>query len=532
MSRPAITRSVMDKRPRITPTPQCDHPTGPPAPASLAPTPRVPTATPLMPLPPYRYKPSRNPLAEQVAVGDVYMQQHRRNLQRGYFDRVKPEEGAQMVEEGDEAAAAIQRQEGNDQYRGTDRTDGLTSCCGQEEPTVRSEQPSPKLNCRRMSWPIAGSCKAAVKMIRTRRYGATRERTSAERTYKPSPHENVVPISFPPPSPPPNLSRRSRSATNWHALWCPHDDVLEQAHQPPAISVLYAPRQPTQPKPQPAHWSGVVPPITPGLRWECSPYPRTSLPDVSTPPANCDLLSHRNFSTSGSPQPLDPPCPRPRSIALPAQIPGIIAVTLNPALRFGAGIDVDFIALESLAKLGAGLLGETATFPGLPSLTLVSPYLPWVITAHASNRWVVVGDILSAIGQALHMRIVEGELEEGYEEMAKDRRTGLRGSNEITEGRRMTKSHNQKTWAETRLRLLGGRTRFGGLVESVMGLSPEFNFRWAPCLAICTWEKHMLSVRVDRALTGLGTKTQMYNINGMEVGSRSRSIHKRWNTGH
>ncbi|KAJ7021977.1 hypothetical protein C8F04DRAFT_1402633 [Mycena alexandri] len=251
-----------------------------------------------------------------------------------------------------------------------------------------------------------------------------------------------------------------------------HSRMDPSAPHSPAISAPCAPRQPTQPKPQLAHWPRFLPPFAPGLGRDLrSPYAFVSPPAVSTSLATRALLAHRDFSTCERAQPRVPPCPRPRPIALPAQIPGVIAVTLNPVLRVDGGIDVDFSALDSSTtlKLGVGVLGEPATFPGLPALTLVAPGLPWVITAHASSGWVVVGDVLSAIGQALHMGMDEGDFEEGQEEMAEDRRKGGRGSGETTESRRMTKSRKQKTWGETRLRFLGGRTRFGGLVESTMG---------------------------------------------------------------
>ncbi|KAJ7151985.1 hypothetical protein C8R46DRAFT_913635, partial [Mycena filopes] len=104
------------------------------------------------------------------------------------------------------------------------------------------------------------------------------------------------------------------------------------------------------------------------------------------------------------------------------------------------------------------LLAEPATFPALPSLTLVSPYLPWVITAHAESGWVVVGDVLRAIQEALQMRIDE----EWQEEMVKDGDL-RRSSPDVSTGARW------RGRAITRMDLLQGRTRFGGLVESTMG---------------------------------------------------------------
>ncbi|KAJ7151976.1 hypothetical protein C8R46DRAFT_913383, partial [Mycena filopes] len=104
------------------------------------------------------------------------------------------------------------------------------------------------------------------------------------------------------------------------------------------------------------------------------------------------------------------------------------------------------------------LLAEQATFPALPSLTLVSPYLPWAITAHAESRWVVVGDVLRAIQRALQMRIDE----EWQDEMVETRGTRKSEPGDAASTRR-------REGGTTRMDLLQGKTRFGGLVESRMG---------------------------------------------------------------
>ncbi|KAJ6468142.1 hypothetical protein C8R47DRAFT_1055981 [Mycena vitilis] len=92
---------------------------------------------------------------------------------------------------------------------------------------------------------------------------------------------------------------------------------------------------------------------------------------------------------------------------------------------------------------------ELAVFPGLPSLTLVSPRLPWAITVHASGAAVVVGDIFQAVHRALSIRITKEQLMAYGEDpgaMQPRYRSGM-----------------------TRLDLLAGRTRFEGLSGGAMG---------------------------------------------------------------
>ncbi|KAJ6571423.1 hypothetical protein B0H19DRAFT_1129948 [Mycena capillaripes] len=170
-----------------------------------------------------------------------------------------------------------------------------------------------------------------------------------------------------------------------------------------------------------------------------------------------------------------PPVPRLQSIALPAQITGITAVTLNPVLRFGAQstvgaeIEVDFALPEACMEVNPGVLAEPAGFPGLPSLTLLSPLLPWAITVHASGGFVVVGDVLQAIWRELDIRITENEwVGQPARERAKQVNEKTRGPAETRNSGVSVRGLKQKR-AITRLDLLGGRTKFGGLSDSTMG---------------------------------------------------------------
>ncbi|KAJ6484508.1 hypothetical protein C8R47DRAFT_1131636 [Mycena vitilis] len=134
----------------------------------------------------------------------------------------------------------------------------------------------------------------------------------------------------------------------------------------------------------------------------------------------------------------------------------------------GAHIDVDFTFSASdgweLSDAGkgpeAGTLMELAAFPGLPSLTLVSPHLPWAMTVHASGSSVTVGDLLQAIERGLRVRITGEEfMDHGGVECIVDQEASRRGVN----SKRLYGS------GMTRLDLLAGRTRFAGLSESTMG---------------------------------------------------------------
>ncbi|KAJ7151975.1 hypothetical protein C8R46DRAFT_1121660 [Mycena filopes] len=189
-----------------------------------------------------------------------------------------------------------------------------------------------------------------------------------------------------------------------------------------------------QPIPHLSHRPRPPPAFSPALRWERAPRKRA--------------------------EPSPPSLPRRQPIALPPQVPGVTGVTLNPALRVGGTINVDFsTALECSQRSGLrGLLTETATFPGLPSLSLIAPQLPWVITAHAETETgcVVVEDVLRAIRQALDMRIDEDLFNEVIR--ARD-----------DSSRKWAGDLRRKEGGRTRVDLLQGRTRFGGLSESTMG---------------------------------------------------------------
>ncbi|KAF7350219.1 hypothetical protein MVEN_01325000 [Mycena venus] len=250
------------------------------------------------------------------------------------------------------------------------------------------------------------------------------------------------------------------------------------SYDPPISRGPWAPcaaRKTTQPpRTSSFGWEPLVV-FEPGLIWERSPYACVSLPDVSAPPARPDVLPRREFR-----QRYEPAQPRIQPIALPAQIPGVTDIKLNRVLRFGARsagarcIDVDFGLSEERLGLSSGVLAELATFPGLPSLTLLSPMLPWVITAHASgDGGVTVRDVLQAIHRELEIRITEeqpdtwmvqrGEDDEKKGEKWRKARVPTSGVSSTPQGLK------RKRVDHKRLDLLEGRTVFAGLSESTMG---------------------------------------------------------------
>ncbi|KAF7350306.1 hypothetical protein MVEN_01334900 [Mycena venus] len=186
--------------------------------------------------------------------------------------------------------------------------------------------------------------------------------------------------------------------------------------------------------------------------------------------AHPDVLPRREFR-----QRYEPAQPRIQPIALPAQIPGVTDIKLNRVLRFGARcIDVDFGLSEERLSLSSGMLAELATFPGLPSLTLLSPMLPWAITAHASgDGGVTVRDVLQAIHRKLEISIAEEQ---------PDTWMVQRGEDDGKKGEKWRKARvpnsgvsstptglKRKLVGHKRLDLLEGRTVFAGLSESTMG---------------------------------------------------------------
>ncbi|KAK6992665.1 hypothetical protein R3P38DRAFT_3430563 [Favolaschia claudopus] len=194
-----------------------------------------------------------------------------------------------------------------------------------------------------------------------------------------------------------------------------------------------------------------------GLRWERSPYACVPLPDISSLPQITTSSLHNDFSFSTvKAQPAPIPM-KPKSVPLPAQVSGVTDVALHPALRLGCRetlVKMDFGSVDSVVDARA--LEETATFPRLPSLTLISSRLPWVIIVHAWRDWVTVGDVLVTIRRALEIPLTEKD----FEEWRKSRKFGQT---------QMLQRHGLELESMTRMDLLEGRTVFAGLSISAMG---------------------------------------------------------------
>ncbi|KAK7046475.1 hypothetical protein R3P38DRAFT_2506672 [Favolaschia claudopus] len=199
-----------------------------------------------------------------------------------------------------------------------------------------------------------------------------------------------------------------------------------------------------------------------GLRWERSPYACVPLPDISSLPPITTSPIHPDFSFStvrAQPAPI-PMMPKSKSVPLPAQVSGITEVALHPALRFGCRdtlIKMDFgLDLDDSDSVDARALEleETATFPRLPSLTLICSRLPWVIIVHARGDWVTVGDVLVTIRRALEIPLTAKDVEEWM----RSRKFGKTQT---------LKRHGLESM--TRMDLLEGRTVFAGLSTSAMG---------------------------------------------------------------
>ncbi|KAJ7151941.1 hypothetical protein C8R46DRAFT_1007154 [Mycena filopes] len=161
-----------------------------------------------------------------------------------------------------------------------------------------------------------------------------------------------------------------------------------------------------------------------------------------------------------------PAAPRIKSIPLPPQVPGVTNVALHPALAHcGTALAVDLAigapSNAALQRQWQQLCSTAATHPPLPSLSILSPRLPWGITAHASGRsGVSVADVLSAIWEALGLDVDR----EGFRDWEimhatqRERGSGRRNRDRITYRDGMA-----------RVELLEGKTTFKGLSVSDMG---------------------------------------------------------------
>ncbi|KAJ6484493.1 hypothetical protein C8R47DRAFT_980978 [Mycena vitilis] len=147
---------------------------------------------------------------------------------------------------------------------------------------------------------------------------------------------------------------------------------------------------------------------------------------------------------------------------------GVTRAHLHPALAHsGTPLAIDFASLPSAEgnAVWGHLLSAPATYPGLPSLTILSSRLPWPITAHASgriDRCLTVEDVIGAICEALSLPV---DAEQFEREIAPQ--NGVNSPKRTTRGIEDRASPYRIGMA--RLDFLGGRTMFAGLSVSSMG---------------------------------------------------------------
>ncbi|KAJ7637347.1 hypothetical protein DFH06DRAFT_1219495 [Mycena polygramma] len=147
---------------------------------------------------------------------------------------------------------------------------------------------------------------------------------------------------------------------------------------------------------------------------------------------------------------------------------GVTCVDLHPALaQTGTPLAIDFASLPSAEgnAVWGHLLSAPATYPGLPSLTILSSRLPWPITAHASgriDRCLTVADVIGAIWEALSLPV-------NVEQFERE----ITPQNGVSSPKRRTRGIEDQALpyriGMTRLDFLGGKTRFAGLSVSTMG---------------------------------------------------------------
>jgi hypothetical protein len=215
-----------------------------------------------------------------------------------------------------------------------------------------------------------------------------------------------------------------------------------------------------------------------------SPYSCIPLPTVDLIASDrSDTLAHRHPHSSANLKPLSavplaprtpPPIIHARSpyccIPLPPQIDTNTAVSINPVLEFTLKPPINFdLSLPpsyiTIPHCHERCLFEPATHPKLPSLTVISPLLPWPIIIHTLSinpAFVTVADVLGTIYGAVHIRVTEAEFEYLAPYPAVQTQSGGYGDR----GCRTPGVYRRDM---QRLDFLGGKNNFLGLSKSSMG---------------------------------------------------------------
>jgi len=156
------------------------------------------------------------------------------------------------------------------------------------------------------------------------------------------------------------------------------------------------------------------------------------------------------------------------TIPLPSQVSDVTEVVIHPVLRryIRPRIYVDFSLAPTADVLPPHCLVEPATCPNLPSLTVMHPDLPVVITVHASSinpSYVTVADILNTVRSRLSFPVTEWEYLAWVADSPNSQWSDEQGHQQFME-------HGAAYSAGvTMLSFLAGNTRFVGLVPSSMG---------------------------------------------------------------
>ncbi|KAL0060922.1 Mitogen-Activated Protein Kinase Kinase Kinase 8 [Marasmius tenuissimus] len=143
---------------------------------------------------------------------------------------------------------------------------------------------------------------------------------------------------------------------------------------------------------------------------EIEDFPLTGLPQHKRSEASSEGSEEGNISGSRELAAHTHSIHRPQCIPLPSQSVSGAPVTLHSILVSpeAATLEWDFIwSYQSVESMPLDdrwtVLREAATVPGLPSMNVVHPSLPWPITVHASGVEVTVVDVLVTISESLMM---------------------------------------------------------------------------------------------------------------------------------
>ncbi|KAJ7662614.1 hypothetical protein DFH06DRAFT_987323 [Mycena polygramma] len=89
----------------------------------------------------------------------------------------------------------------------------------------------------------------------------------------------------------------------------------------------------------------------------------------------------------------------------------LLALAAAPILRYDVSLSPSTVSTHH-PNLPSAAFSEPAVYPPQPSLSLVTPHLPWAIVVPASNgRFVTVADLLSAVHRTLRANATGAEFE-------------------------------------------------------------------------------------------------------------------------